>query len=210
MPVMDGYEATHAIRKMESSKRNIPIVALTANAMPEDRNKCLAAGMNEFLTKPLQLDKLSPIVNQFCASAPEAHTLTESQVNEVLESTNAQERLDAQVDLKRLYKVVSNDMSFLTELVDAYVQTAQETFSELKSAVDANDTQTIARTAHKLKGASSNMCIFSVSEIAASLEREADTLGNQDIRNTIAALEQRVHTAIEELMTATHAEKPAA
>jgi CheY-like chemotaxis protein len=214
---MDGYEATHHIRNMDSEKRNVPIVALTANAMPEDREKCLVAGMNQFLTKPLHLDKLAPIVNQYCASAPPAEDtsrdsmLSESQVKTVLESSaDVAVKAETQVDLKRLYTVVGNDMSFLNELVDAYVQTAQETFTDLKAALAREDKEGIARTAHKLKGASSNMCMFSVSDMSSMLERQATTLSSMDIRGMIASLEQGVQAAINELTTATHAKKPAA
>jgi len=58
MPVMDGYEAMSKIRKLKSDYADIPIIALTAKAMPEDRAKCIEAGASEYLTKPVEMDKL--------------------------------------------------------------------------------------------------------------------------------------------------------
>ena len=68
MPDMDGYQATAEIRKLESSKGRIPIIALTANAMAGDREKCLDAGMDDFLTKPIQPELLRETLNKWAAA----------------------------------------------------------------------------------------------------------------------------------------------
>ena len=213
MPVMDGFEATRRIRELASDKRSVPIVALTANAMPEDRERCLAAGMNDFLTKPLQIDKLSPIVMQHCNHSPGHDAgLTALQIDALLAPSigGANKITEPQVDLRKLYNVVGDDVAFLGELVDAYSQTVSDTFSELKSAVQRDDKESIGRSAHKLKGASSNLCISSVSEIAATLESQVQTLSTLDIESLIRKLHTHAQAAIKELAHAVTAQKPAA
>ena len=68
MPDMDGYQATAEIRELESKEGHIPILALTANAMAGDREKCLDAGMDDFLTKPIQPKLLSETLNKWAAA----------------------------------------------------------------------------------------------------------------------------------------------
>jgi CheY-like chemotaxis protein len=65
MPEMDGYTATRAIRNLETSRRNIPIIALTADAMAEDREKCMAAGMNGFISKPFRMEEIEEVLRKY-------------------------------------------------------------------------------------------------------------------------------------------------
>jgi CheY-like chemotaxis protein len=65
MPEMDGFEATAAIRQMRGRAARTPIVAMTAHAMPSDRQRCLAAGMDDYLTKPISLDRLRSILDHW-------------------------------------------------------------------------------------------------------------------------------------------------
>ena len=75
MPVMDGYEASRAIRALGPDARNVPIIALTANALEGDRERCLAAGMNDYLTKPLKRERLRAALEQWLPVQREAATL---------------------------------------------------------------------------------------------------------------------------------------
>jgi CheY-like chemotaxis protein len=75
MPVMDGYEAARAIRALGADARHVPIVALTANALEGDRERCLAAGMNDYLTKPLKRERLRTALEQWLPAQREAATL---------------------------------------------------------------------------------------------------------------------------------------
>jgi len=65
MPVMDGFDTTIAIRQLKSSKKNIPIIALTADAMKEDMERCLAIGMNDFVSKPFQLKEIETVLKKY-------------------------------------------------------------------------------------------------------------------------------------------------
>jgi CheY-like chemotaxis protein len=76
MPVMDGYEASRAIRALKTDGRTVPIIALTANALEGDRERCLAAGMDDYLTKPLKRERLRAALEQWLPMAQrEATTL---------------------------------------------------------------------------------------------------------------------------------------
>jgi CheY-like chemotaxis protein len=69
MPGMDGYEATRIIRQMDDSQCNIPIIALTADAMKEDRDRCFKAGMNDYLSKPFRLEEIEMILKNYLHAA---------------------------------------------------------------------------------------------------------------------------------------------
>ncbi len=74
MPGMDGFEATAAIRAEESDSRRTPIVAMTAHAMPSDRERCLAAGMDDYLTKPISVEQLRAVIARWREHRPVAAT----------------------------------------------------------------------------------------------------------------------------------------
>jgi len=87
MPVMDGFEATHEIREYEATngKRNIPIVALTANAMQGDRDKCVTAGMNDYLSKPYTATDLFDVLSKYIDSEESLDEKSKGEKEQVVE-----------------------------------------------------------------------------------------------------------------------------
>jgi two-component system, sensor histidine kinase and response regulator len=172
MPEMDGYQATRAIRMWEQSSRAnsarqspVHIVAMTANAMEGDREKCLAAGMNDYLSKPIRQRELQAVLERWkLATQGRAHSTRDSElatadpgsVNRSEEALTVREPVEeAAVDLQRLSEV-SDGPEELRELIDLYLQQSNEMLEGLRVAIRSGEAGALERCAHKFLGASAN------------------------------------------------------
>ncbi len=150
MPVMDGFMATQQIREYEASSRRTPIVALTANAMVGQQERCLASGMDGFLTKPLAMERLREMLARFLGDA--ARVPDREHEHAQLETANV-----PLVELARFDAVTGGDAVFADELIGAFVACCCEFEREMAAALAADDRKALARAAHKLKGAAANI-----------------------------------------------------
>jgi PAS domain S-box-containing protein len=157
MPIMDGFEATRRIRDGERSRRRVPIVALTASAMKDDEQRCLAAGMDGHLAKPLDASKLAELV---------------SRLRSGVASTVAAEapRSKRSVDIAEVRERCDNDPNLVREVVDAFRESCREGFVELEEAVETGDLVVIRRVAHRLRGALLYVAAGPAAKIASQLE----------------------------------------
>jgi PAS domain S-box-containing protein len=191
MPVMDGYAATRAIREQEGGGHT-PIIALTANAMESDRQKCLDAGMDEYLAKPFTRIELSTVLGKWLgkdrAAASEAiEKPVGADTASTVESTAPV--LDAE-KLARLRAAMGEDFA---ELVPAFLQDAEQMLEALRRANAGADAAQVRRIAHSLKSSSANLGAMRVSELAKGLEFQAK---DGDLSDTAACIEA-VHAAFE-------------
>jgi PAS domain S-box-containing protein len=151
MPQMDGYEATGQIRLREKAegRKPIHIIAMTANAMQGDREKCLAAGMSDYVSKPVNNTELKKALDR--APLQDGHAAEQPASDQLPpEATNDNDL----VDLERLEAAANEDPGMLQELVDLYFAQAKDLMNGLRGAITAGSPKDVDHFAHKLVGAS--------------------------------------------------------
>jgi len=165
MPVMDGIEATRRIRELEAGRLRTPIVALTANAMMGTLERCLEAGMDDYLTKPLDISRLEDVLDRFMGNSADRDPKPES---------GAPRIASADVSVRaRLAEIAGDDVEFIAELIGAFLTGGEDTLRELEAAAANGDAGAIGRAAHKLKGASANLHIDGLAALTLEVETRA-------------------------------------
>ncbi len=174
MPIMDGYEATRQIRKGNagSGMRTIPIIAVTANAMSGEKDICLQAGMNDYLSKPVDADLLQAKLARWVDI-----THTHDNQNGALVSTasalpESLRALTDVLDLKGALKNTSGDDSLLLHLINVFVDTIPEHIGAMKAAVYQKNYEQVYAVAHLMKGAAGTIGARSVEQLALQLCEE--------------------------------------
>jgi PAS domain S-box-containing protein len=207
MPVMDGLTATTLIRQRELGRRRTPIVALTANAMAGEYDRCMTVGMDGFLTKPLNVERLCEYLNGFGLSDARG-SIREPSANVQTAETAPAER--SPVDLLKLNELTGGDPEFTAELVKAFNTSAKETLTELTLGLAARDRTRLSRGAHRLKGAAANIHAHELAQAAARLEEAAREATDEALAERFVALRALVDETTEYLERAFGAETRAA
>jgi CheY-like chemotaxis protein len=140
MPIMDGYETTRAIRMMDSPQRNVPILALTANATRADVDKCIAAGVNDYLPKPFTPDDLF------------RKLFTELKVKPREKTRKKPSTIGTKMyNLDYLRSVSGNNEEFIREMIVTFTQSIPGQLLDMEKALAEEDWQRLARNAHQIK-----------------------------------------------------------
>ena len=188
MPEMDGYEATRAIRQreQESGCGPVHVIAMTAHAMEGDREKCLAAGMNDYLSKPVRVVELRSALERVgqgdskgdrAASAPGGQSKARLPSSADLVSggeaaTAVVARQEPPVDMDRLREVTDADPEEMRQLIGLYLSEADELMRGLQGAIQVGAASEVSRLAHRLAGASSSCGMTAVVPPLQELQRK--------------------------------------
>jgi CheY-like chemotaxis protein len=186
MPEMDGLQATRIIRKRQQQPAQFPtfkspiiIVAMTASAMRGDREKCLEAGMDDYLAKPVRLEDVRAIIERWGAKAAQTEALpsTEAARNQgpaLFSPASPQAGSDeAPVDMERLLEFTDGTQDNLRELISLYMTQTTTQLEQLTKAVAAADASEVRRLAHSCAGASATCGMRHLAPLLREMERQA-------------------------------------
>ena len=186
MPEMDGYTATGQIRNPESSVINhdTPVIALTANATKEDRAKCIAAGMDDYMAKPFNPDELAAMLSKWL---PEQR-FKDLKKPSLLTKNHPKEKI---LDWPAFLDRVMDDESLAKEIFTEFLNETPQRIEKISRALEARDFMTANREAHTLKGSSANVGAVALQDTAYKIEKSAKTEDYQKTAFLVPMLEKQ-------------------
>lgn len=184
MPEMDGYTTTEEIRKLEKEKNltPTPIIAMTAHALKGDREKCLSVGMNDYISKPIDIKILTELLEKWLANEDKQEINVESTEESISNPPESNEIL--RIDKDRLQAIFGDDQPAIKEFMKAFVDSTQELITELSQSIDKKDTKLAKEQFHRLKGSSGNSGVMRLHSICLNAEEkvsEGDWASVQDL-----------------------------
>ncbi|MCW2679079.1 MAG: response regulator [Frankiales bacterium] len=196
MPVLDGLQATRRLRAELPPEHQPRVVAMTANALAEDREQCLAAGMDDYLAKPVRRDELAAALSRVTAVADD-----EAEVD-VLDEGPSGEVVDRTVLESLLSRLGERGPAMLARLLDTWEGETDKRLDELQVAVQAGDSDAVGRIAHSVRGGSASMGAVALAEVCGDVEtrvRLGEALDLAQAQSRIRAAAEQARTALAQL-----------
>jgi len=192
MPVLDGMEAVSLLREREfGTGRHLPVIAMTAHAMSGDRERCLAAGMDDYVSKPIHPQDISTALARVVQTGFNL-TTSGNERPETQVTTAAQVLAPPAYDLHEALARYDGDQSFLSELAEIFLDSTTSLMQELQAAIASRDPGEIGHVAHALKGSLANFCAHPACNLA--LKMETDCRAGQ-----LESIEQLHHDLVQEI-----------
>jgi CheY-like chemotaxis protein/HPt (histidine-containing phosphotransfer) domain-containing protein len=181
MPVMDGYTATREIRNPQSAIRNhkIPVIAMTAHTMQSDRDACIEAGMDDYVSKPISPKKLSEAIERWTENDEESDFLSHDEIgeNDSPEDNAAPGMTEEKppIDLDSALERAMGNKEFLDKMIHGFTKSMPDQIESLRDLIKQGDDDALRKGAHSLKGASATLSMNGLSAAALRLEQMGRT-----------------------------------
>ncbi|MGH2737790.1 MAG: response regulator [Actinomycetota bacterium] len=186
MPAMDGFQATAEIRRREDSASRMPIIAMTADAMEGDRQKCLDAGMDDYVSKPVSFESLDAVLQRWVSSADARMTPSSPSSEGPVEEERS---LDPAIISSLRQLQTRREREWMPRLISMFLEDAASTLESLRQALKLEEQETITKRAHALAGTAASFGARRMGRLSGHLK----TLGSQSqfesARETMAEIE---------------------
>ncbi|MDD5286492.1 MAG: response regulator [Desulfuromonadaceae bacterium] len=191
MPVMDGFQATRRIRELETaSGGHIPIVAMTAYAMKEDRERCCEAGMDDYISKPFKQEDILSLIKRLVEINIKVSQTSLQQTSSPEKSTIEDMPADRREIFNRfeLLKRLGNQEQLITDFISMFIEEVDEALPALEEAIISEDIKAAARNAHSIKGVAGNIGADRMHSISIELDAYAKADDMVNLKAKIASL----------------------
>ncbi|WP_170219481.1 PAS domain-containing hybrid sensor histidine kinase/response regulator [Nocardioides litoris] len=203
MPQLDGFDATRAVRQREQGTR-VPIVAMTASALPGERERCLAAGMDDFLTKPVDPAQLAAAITRLAPRTSRAtdRAATAAPRTDAASTARGDEAVLDPERVEMLSELVKDGVSFFERTRASFLARVDGMLAQVSIAVQDDDAERTTAVAHQLKGSAANLGVVRVAALAAQVEDAARAGRLDEAAAVLPALRAAVGEATEALLAA--------
>jgi two-component system sensor histidine kinase/response regulator len=186
MPEMDGFEVTSRIRKNETGSARTPIIAATAFALAGDREKCLAAGMDDYLSKPIKTEELKRVLNKWLPAGSPSKDISP------LSAAKPGRNIVREIDFARLRAAAGGVESGLTQVKTLFFKNSFETIKKLKNAISSRDSVLALRATHDIRGACQLCGFMMLGELANQLEKACNEQRWESFESTLEVIHEQL------------------
>ena len=193
MPNLDGYQLTQAIRSAESEPTHLPIIALTANALKGEMENCRRIGMDDYLSKPVQLPDLQAMLEKYLLTSKPAAVSAVKSLTATPQSVA--------VDVHVLEELIGDDPETIKALLQDFQLSATKTAKDLQAAFDAGDFKTVGATAHKLKSSARSVGALALGELCFKMEQAGKENNGEQLKTLLPNFDEEMIKVMDYLRT---------
>jgi signal transduction histidine kinase/HPt (histidine-containing phosphotransfer) domain-containing protein/BarA-like signal transduction histidine kinase len=205
MPVMDGYTATKEIRKLGGVYTELPIIAMTAHAMVGEREKCVQAGMNDYVSKPINQNELFSVLCRWIKPGERDVPLPAAQRLQDKEEIDFSELPG--IDIEGALRRLSGNRKLFVSLLKGFYRDFRKATDEIRQALQGNDLEVAERMAHTVKGVAGNLSADELRGVAAVLEENIRNRNLDKIEDVLTLFEDKLKVVIQSIEGMTKQEK---